>query len=189
MPRTARHTTSTRSAGGPRSQRGGDSTRGSNVKGTRGASRSASTSGPSTRELAAPRRSKRSVSSSSPSAFGPSKTSAQTVHPLASEEASVMSKSKSSAAAVVGNERSRGNAALHPMTHPVSGGSSKSTSRGSAHAKQDPPPAAEAAQDEDFDGETPAIGSSTQTAEVELIEEEFDLETPPVDGAADRDSP
>ncbi len=88
-----------------------------------------------------------------------------------------MSKSKSSAAVVAGHERSR-SAPLHPMT------GSKATGRG---AKQEAP--AEPQQDEDFDGETPAIGSSTQTADVELLEEEFDLETAPGEGAADRESP
>ncbi len=92
-----------------------------------------------------------------------------------------MSKSKSSAAAVVGHERARGNAPLHTMT----GGASKA-SRGGAHAKQEAQ-AAEAPHDDDFDGETPAIGSAAQTTEVELIEEEFDLEAPQVDGAVDRE--
>jgi RNA polymerase primary sigma factor len=98
-----------------------------------------------------------------------------------------MSKSKSSAAAVAGHERSRGNAALHPMGGASSDGS-KTSSRGGVHAKQQPE-AAEAPHDDDFDGETPAIGAGTPAAEVELIEEEFDLEVPPVDGATERTSP
>jgi RNA polymerase primary sigma factor len=93
-----------------------------------------------------------------------------------------MSKSKSSAATVVSHERSRGNAPLHPMT----GAASKGSSRGGAHAKQEPQ-AAESPPDDDFEGETPAIGSTAQTSEVELIEEEFDLEAPQVDGPVDRE--
>ena len=92
-----------------------------------------------------------------------------------------MSKSKSSAASVVGHERSR-NAPLHPMM-----GGSKGTAR-AAHGEPEAP-VSEAPQDDDFEGETPAIGANSQTAEVELIEEEFDLETPAVEGAADRESP
>jgi RNA polymerase primary sigma factor len=90
-----------------------------------------------------------------------------------------MSKSKSSAASVVGHERGR-NAPLHPMM-----GGSKGASRGASGEQE--PAAGAPAHDDDFDGETPAIGATSQTAEVELIEEEFDLETAPVDGAADRD--
>ncbi len=86
-----------------------------------------------------------------------------------------MSKSKSSAAAVAGHERR--NAPLRPMT----------SSKGGRGAKQEAP--AEPPHDEEFDPETPAIGSSTQATEVELLEEEFDIEAAPVDGAADRDSP
>jgi RNA polymerase primary sigma factor len=93
-----------------------------------------------------------------------------------------MSKSKSSAASVVGHERTR-NAPLHTMM----GNSSKASSRGAAGEQE--PAAAESPHDDDFDGETPAIGATSQAAEVELIEEEFDLETSPVDGGADRDSP
>jgi RNA polymerase primary sigma factor len=93
-----------------------------------------------------------------------------------------MSKSKSSAASVVGHERSR-NAPLHTMM----GSSSKGSSRGAVGQQE--PAAAETPHDDDFDGETPAIGATSQAAEVELIEEEFDLETSPVDGGAERDSP
>ena len=189
MPRTARHPTHPPATGGgaPRAPRSGQVLPGDPiVKGTRGASGSASAASSPSREHAAPSRLKRSArSSSSSSAVGSSKTSAQTAHPLASEETSVMSKSKSSAAAVAGHERSRGSAALHPMGGASSDGP-KASSRGGVHAKQQPE-AAEAPQDDDFDGETPAIGAGTPAAEVELIEEEFDLEVPPVDGATERD--
>jgi RNA polymerase primary sigma factor len=93
-----------------------------------------------------------------------------------------MSKSKSSAASVVGHERSR-NAPLHSMV----GNTSKGSSRGAGGE-----PAASAAEgphDDDFEGDAPAIGANSQSAEAELIEEEFDLESSPVDSAADRDSP
>jgi RNA polymerase primary sigma factor len=96
-----------------------------------------------------------------------------------------MSKNKSSAAVVVGHERSRSNAPLHPM---ASGGG-RASSRNASHAKQNAEAAEAPQRDEDFEGETPAIAATSQTADVELIEEEFDLEVPPVDGAADRDSP
>ncbi len=97
-----------------------------------------------------------------------------------------MSKGKSSAAAVAsderGHERRRGNAPLRPMS------GAKAGARGSAQAKAEPQ-AVEAPHDEDFDGETPAIGSGTQTADVDLVEEEFDLEAPQAEGAAERDLP
>jgi len=101
-----------------------------------------------------------------------------------------MSKSKSSAATVGGHDRIRGSAPLHSMAHSAGSTASKGSSRGGAHAKPEQPKAADAPQhDEDFEGETPAIGAATPASEVELIEEEFDLEATPVDAAGDRDSP
>jgi RNA polymerase primary sigma factor len=100
-----------------------------------------------------------------------------------------MSKSKSSAATVGGHDRIRGSAPLHSMAHSSGSTASKGSSRGGAHAKPEPKAADAPQHDEDFEGETPAIGAATPASEVELIEEEFDLEAPPVDAAADRDSP
>jgi RNA polymerase primary sigma factor len=91
-----------------------------------------------------------------------------------------MSKSKSSAAVIASDERGRGNAPLRPMSAPKGG-------RGPAHAKKEPQ-AAEA-RDEDFDGETPAIGAAAQSGDIDLVEEEFDAEAPQAEGAADREAP
>jgi RNA polymerase primary sigma factor len=88
-----------------------------------------------------------------------------------------MSKSKSSAAAVAGHERPRANAPLRPMA-------AAKGSRGSTHAKTETPQVAEAPHEDDFEGEAPAIGPGNQSGDVELIEEEFDLEAPAVEGAA-----
>ena len=97
-----------------------------------------------------------------------------------------MSKSKSNAAAVVGHERSRVNAPLHPVA-------AGKASRG-AHAKHDKhaplePQPVDARRDDEFDGDAPAIGPGAQSGDIELIEEEFDLDVAPTAAGADRASP
>src|ERR1019366_4271485 len=128
------------------------------------------TSASASRDLAAPSRSKRS----NPPA-----------HPLESEGALVMSKSKSSAATVAGHERGRVNAPLHPVA-------TAKSARG-AHGKRDKredrePQPVDARRDDDFERDAPAVGPGAQSGDIELIEDEFDLETAPAEGGAERGS-
>jgi RNA polymerase primary sigma factor len=93
-----------------------------------------------------------------------------------------MSKSKSSAATVGStHERARINAPLHPMAGPKQGG------RKGAHAKREEAPAAPPSED-DFEVDSPAVGSAPQTVDIELVEEEFDLESVHA-STTERDSP
>jgi RNA polymerase primary sigma factor len=93
-----------------------------------------------------------------------------------------MSKSKSSAATVASHERGRVNAPIHPMPSPKP----KTAGRKGAYPKEDEPPIAARSED-DFEGDSPAIGSAAQSVDIELVEEEFDLEGAHA-AATDRDS-
>jgi RNA polymerase primary sigma factor len=77
-----------------------------------------------------------------------------------------MSKRKSSAAAVASSER--------PSSDRLQAVASKGGSQESP---------AEMPMDDDFEGEMPAIGPAGPSAELELVEEEFDLEAPAETGA------
>jgi|CZKU01.1.fsa_nt_gi RNA polymerase primary sigma factor len=96
-----------------------------------------------------------------------------------------MSKSKSSAATVAGHERGRVNAPLHPVA-------TAKSARG-AHGKRDKredrePQPVDARRDDDFERDAPAVGPGAQSGDIELIEDEFDLETAPAEGGAERGS-
>src|ERR1019366_3873969 len=177
MPRTGRpsppaHSPRDARTGGVVAGRGStpDARPAKKMRGTRGASTEEGTSASASRDLAAPSRSKRS----NPPA-----------HPLESEGALVMSKSKSSAATVAGHERGRVNAPLHPVA-------TAKSARG-AHGKRDKredrePQPVDARRDDDFERDAPAVGPGAQSGDIELIEDEFDLETAPAEGGAERGS-
>jgi RNA polymerase primary sigma factor len=60
------------------------------------------------------------------------------------------------------------------------------TGRGGSQAKQAETPPVQS-PDEDFEGETPAIGTGAQSGELDLVEEEFDLEAPQPESSGERD--
>ncbi len=105
-----------------------------------------------------------------------------------------MSKSKSSAAAVAGHERSRGNAPLHPMTGKAARASVDKGDAKASHkteSKLESKPAEAPAGDDDFEaGEAPAINpAAAQSGDLDLIDEEFDIEGAAPESTGEREAP
>jgi RNA polymerase primary sigma factor len=95
-----------------------------------------------------------------------------------------MTKSKGSAAAVSGHERGRANAPLHPVA--TAKGRAGAQAKGDKRDESTAQAVDRRERDDDFEGDAPAIGPSTQSGDIELIEEDFDIDLGVSEGSMER---